>query len=83
MSQGIKKTPLDGTELLELINSKNTKNVALGSLEEIADFINSFDIPAEVLMIALLQEMNGHLKCLPELIEQQVKTNEYLKEVLS
>lgn len=78
-----KKTPLDGTELVEFLSALNTRQAAFGSVEDIADFINSFDIPAETLMIVLLQDIRSLLKCLPELTEQQLKTNEYLKEILS
>lgn len=71
---GEKKTPLTGKELLELINAANTKQVARGSLEDIADFINSFDVPAEVLMISLLQEMLTVQK-------EQKATNEWLRQI--
>lgn len=83
MSKGQKKLPLDGTEILELANSGNTKQTALSSLTDIADWINSFDQPAEVLMIALLQDIKRNTACLPELVEAQLKTNKLLEEILS
>ena len=82
MSKGAAKLPLDGSELLDLINSANTKNAAYGSLSDVADYINSLGIPSEVVMIALLQDISKKLDCLPMLLEQQILNNEYIKEII-
>jgi hypothetical protein len=76
-----KKTPLDGTELLEFLNAKNTRQSAFATAEDIADFINSFDIPAETLMIILLQEMLSELKHLHEVSEKLEESNKYLRKI--
>jgi hypothetical protein len=76
-----KKTPLDGTELLEFLNAKNTRQSAFATAEDVADFINSFDIPAETLMIILLQEMLSELKHLHEIAEKMDENNKYLRKI--
>lgn len=81
MGQGAVKLPLDGSELLDLINSANTKDIAYGSLSDIADYINSLGIPSEVIMIALLQDVSKKLDCLSTVIDQLDENNKYLRKI--
>jgi len=81
MGTGEINTPLTGTELLEFINSRNTKQAALGSVSDIADYIRELGIPAEVLMIVLLQDISKKLDCLPFIIDQLDDNNKYLKKI--
>lgn len=80
MATGQVKTPLTGDELLEFINSRNTRDKAFGSVDDIADYLRELGLPAELLMIVLLQDINRKLSCIPEMITQQIETNELLKQ---
>ena len=74
-------TPLTGDELLEFINSRNTKQAALGSVSDIADYIRELGIPAEVLMIVLLQDIKNKLDEISYITKEQKLTNMYLSKI--
>jgi len=82
MGNGEIKTPLTGAELLEFINSRNTKQAALGSVDDIAAYIRELGIPAEVLMIILLQDILCELKSLQD-IKTEIEVNRLHLESIS
>lgn len=81
MSAGQVNTPLTGAELVALINSGNTKQIAYTSLATLAEYIATTELTAEMVMIGLLQDISKKLDCLSGLTDEQVITNDLLKEV--
>jgi len=81
MGKGAVKLPIDGSELIDLYNSSNTKDVAYSSLSDIADYINSLGIPAEIVMISLLQDISKKIDCLSMIGDQLSTNNEYLRKI--
>lgn len=78
---GLGASDIDGRELIELINSENTKQTKYGSIEDIAEYLRELDIPAEILMIALLQDVSSKLECLNGILEKLDSTEQYIKHI--
>jgi len=74
--------PLTGAELLKLANARNTQQFKEVPLSELADWIVAQGLTADVLMIALLQDMSSKLNDLSDIKDQLRLNNEYLAQIL-
>ena len=72
---------LTGAELIRLWNSRNVQQKKDLPLSELSEWLREEDINADVLIIGYLREIDRKLGCLPSLIEEQIKTNNFLKEM--
>lgn len=81
MSAGQANTQLTGSELLEFINSRNTQQRAFGSVDDIAAYLRELGLPAELLMIVLLQDISKKLDIINEITVALKINNMYLSEI--
>lgn len=72
---------LTGDELIKLVNSKNVQQHKYDSLADIATFIALSGANADVLMIALLQDISKKLDSLDDMAIDLKINNMYLSKI--
>ena len=74
-------SPSTGAELIKLVNSENTQQHKYASLTDIAEFVALSGSNADVLMIALLQDISKKLDGLGDMAVDLKINNMYLSKI--